>query len=234
MNAKLTPFFIPMLLMLTGCIKSDDYVLSKSLDPNDIIKFVTVSPIKVLADSSSEITIKIQINPEATTNWPVTFKTDKGLFSNGSNTITQPVNLTRNAQVTLKAGLVAGPVRLQAIVQDTISIDTFIVFDHSYPDSLFINSSTQNVAINSSLNCQIDFFKFKGYPSSRQLFRLHALDSAGNIAGEFQTQGNFTPGSKLAATYTPFNDFAGKANLRIVLYKENGDSLSRLFKVMVR
>lgn len=219
-------FFCITLCLFTSCIKNSDYIINQGLAPDNLIKITSITPATALADSSTQITIRVSINNTTDSAKSVTLTTSAGIINGKSNSETMSVNLNRYADFVLRTGQVAGIISLRASVLTTFYRDTTISLGVAYPDTLILKPDSYSMTKGSTLNVGINLLRYSGFPSNNQTILLSSLDSAGNNIGQFNYAGTYSPGSLLTGTFSAPSNFAGKATLQIVLVKKDGTKMS--------
>jgi hypothetical protein len=204
------------------------------LKPDDIIAFTSIEPINPFADSDAEILIRVRINPQSSANQSVTLTTTEGTINGASKSESVTTNTDRYADFKLKTGQVAGPVLLKATVMTDYSRDTIINFLKAYPDSIIINPEKYVMEKNTSLPIEVNLFRHKGYPSAGQNIFYSATTLAGEKAGTVTPDGEFVPGNKINATFTPNQDLEGDIFIIATIIKEDGSQMTSKTRVRVQ
>lgn len=108
---------------------------------SNIIKFTSIDPNSIAADSMSSTIVNVQISSKAdSAKRFVLLTTNKGRFINGNDSIKVHANTMGNAFVELYSSSTVGIAKLSAIV-DNIEIDTTVVFETAYPEDILLSTS---------------------------------------------------------------------------------------------
>lgn len=233
--AKYTIFFwLLICLTHTGCIKNKDYVLNDGLEPGNIIRISSVTPGYITADSHTAVIIRVAIAPAATEAYAVTLQTDRGYFSNDSQTMTQTVNMERYTDFILHTGSSAGPANITAVVKDDLKTDTLLYFNTSYPDTLIITPEHYVMTGMTEQDISVKLFKAKGYASAAPVLQYAASDSLGQPAGTLEAITSYIPGNDIQLKFTPAAGFSGTVTLQAILFKEDTATITGHTRVQVR
>lgn len=128
--------------IIIGCEKTN-YTINDEHGPkiSDIVVFEQISYIELVADSASNTEFVVALNKLADSTFlSIQVSTDRGFFSNGSQTITLEANSDRKASFTLLSSLEEGIAHIRATV-NTVSIDTTVTFVKALPDFILISPS---------------------------------------------------------------------------------------------
>jgi hypothetical protein len=232
---KIIISFSAIIILLNSCAKNSEYTLNDKLSPDDIIKFSSITPTSIDADSNSQIIIRVQISPNTDSTKTITLSTNKGILNGKSATESLTTNLNRYVDFSLTAGQIPGSVSLRASVSGTNLIrDTLISFNKAYPDSLWLKPTSYSITKNSEVSINVNLFKVKGYPSKNQTILFSSTDLNGNQTGNFFTNDTFNPGATLAATFKPDTDFVGVVNLKVTVVRDNGTTIVNSAKIDVQ
>lgn len=142
MNNKNIFMILLFVLTIFGCEKTE-YTLNSDNGPqvSDVIWFESIGSTILVADSASNVDIRISLNKLADTAFKrVNITTDKGLFANGEKSILIVANAERKAVATLYSGVEEGTAHIRATV-NSISIDTSLQFIKALPNNIQINPS---------------------------------------------------------------------------------------------
>lgn len=231
---KLILIGLPLVFFSNSCVKENEYVVNKDLNPDDIIKFASISPYSVYADSVSDVTIRIRIYSNSDSAQNILLATNKGLINGKSNSEQVLTNLNRYVDFILTAGQVPGKVSLRASVLGSYTRDTIIHFLKAYPDSVIVTPDSFKIPKNTELSVSVIFFSKIGYPSKNQSFLFSAVDSAGNSIGLFSKTGDYIPGNVLKANFSPEEDYTGLGLLQVIVVKEDGGRIVGTAKISVQ
>jgi len=219
-NIIITCLILP--LLLPGCTKDAGYIINDGLLPDNVIQITKLLPNTSVADSTTEVRIRVNINKNADHNAYVTLTTSLGYFNNQQKKDSAQVNADRYAEFVLRTGQQPGIADIRASVLGSFYRDTTLQLAKSYPDSVIVISDSYTLQQNTVLHVAISLFKAIGYPSKNQVMQYRALDASGNPVGNFTVTNSYSPGAPLDATFTPANNYTGTAILQVHVVKENG------------
>lgn len=214
-----------MIFIYASCKKDAKYVINKELNPDEIIKIISIKPATVQADSNSKIILRVQVNSHTDSATTVVLTTTSGLINAKSKSESTRVNVNRYADFVLTAGNSPGPVSIRASVLGTFFRDTIINLSKSYPDTILVYPEAYNIAMNSSVAASIQLIKNMGYPSQNQTIFLSALDATGNNLGRFTFSGVYSPGTPISASFSAPVNYNGKVTLQATVIKEDGSKI---------
>ena len=140
------------ILYFYSCKRDDDvYSINAANGPqlNDIIRFSSISRMQLDADSTTESTITVRLDPEVAPT-SIVFKTSKGVFDNGDTTQTIASNSQGIASVNI-LGDKTGTARVSATVK-TYKIDTALTFIPALPDDIIVTADAYTVDTSVSIN----------------------------------------------------------------------------------
>lgn len=220
--------------VILSCVKTSDYTINDGLLPDDIITISEINPVEVYADSSTEVLVRVKINANSSANQSVTLTTTAGLINGSSKSESITTNTDRYADFKLTAGQAAGPVFLKATVLTDYSRDTIINFLKAYPDSIIINPEKFVIDKNTTLPIEINLFRYKGYPSAGQNIFYSATTSGGEKAGTIIPDGEFAPGNKVNAVFTPNQDLEGDVFITVTVLTEDGSKMDSSIKIKIQ
>lgn len=223
-----------ILCMLTSCTKDSDFIINKGLNPNDIIQITSIQPLSALADSSTQITIRVHINSNTDSAENVVLTTTSGLINNKSASETMKVNVNRSADFILRTGQTSGKVFIRAKVLTSYFRDTILTLSKAYPDVVSLEPDAYTISKGSSLHLALNLTRNIGYPSKDQAIQLQALDSGGKDIGGFNYTGTFIPGSSINTNFTPPADYAGNVTLLAAVFQSDGSKVIGQVKIVIQ
>jgi len=227
-------FVLSIQVLLSSCTKNSSYIINSRLMADDIVKISSIAPIIALADSNSQIIIRVNVNSNADSAQNITLTTNEGIINGKSKSETLLTNLSRFGEFVLTTGQSPGPVTLRASVQGSYFRDTIINFTKSYPDSIIVQPDEFIISKNAEVNVSVNLFRNKGYPSKNQTLLLSSMDSTGNSTGKFITIGDFVPSQILATKFIPEQDFIGKVKLNVFIIREDGSKLMGSSNIVIK
>lgn len=223
-----------MLCILTSCTKDSNFIINDGLNPNNIIQITSIDPLSALADSSTQITVRVHINSNADSAENVVLTTTSGLINNKSVSETMKVNVNRSADFILRTGQTSGKVFIRAKVLSSYFRDTILTLSKAYPDVVSLNPDAYTISKGSSLHLALNLTRNIGYPSKDQAIQLQALDSAGKDIGGFNYTGSFIPGSPINANFTPPADYAGNVTLLATVLRSDGSKINGQVNIVIQ
>ncbi|NMH26565.1 hypothetical protein [Flavobacterium silvaticum] len=173
-------FILIVAVALTHCSDepgnlTDAPIISNTLALNVVVEnvpadFYTYAEIDVTTDGLSGIGV------------PITFFTDKGVFSNNSDTYTLTITEGQSAKIFLKSRK-AELTRVTASQNGNVLTDAYITFTNSYPEQILVDTETNvlQALYTSHLSMSAELVKLNGFPSDGQI--VHYYDSIPTAQG---------------------------------------------------
>jgi len=217
--------FAGFIFLIASCVKNSDYIINDGLNPGTIIKFSSITPNTALADSNTEIVIRVAINSNTDSAENVMLTTSSGTINGKLNSESMSVNVNRFADFIFKTGQISGPISLRASIMGSYFCDTVLTLGIAYPDTIIIQPDEYTVSGGSALHANINFMRYEGYPSQGQAVLLNCVDPSGNSLGQFTYSDSFVPGTPLKAVFTAPTSYTGKALLQAFVIKKDGTRL---------
>lgn len=173
-------FCIVLLVLLQSCEKDHTRLNSANgPDVSDVLKIGLPQGDSLPADSASSLRIVIQSTNRADSGVSVSLTTDRGTFTNGTNTSSKPINSDGLAYFQLFSGTQAGPVLLYAEIEG-VRRDQVLNFTIARPEYAYFDPS---IVIDSSetVSLTMHFIRDTGRISESQMIYLSykALDTSG-------------------------------------------------------
>lgn len=156
-------FIISTCLLLVVSCKKTDYVLNSENGPqvSEVIWFESISNLNPTADSASNVQITVGINAMADTLYSdVKLTTDKGTFSDGTQSSTAVVDANKMVSFEITSGLDYGIAHIRAEVNG-IAIDTVINYELALPDDLQFSPTILSTTSN-TLSLNLDLYRVYG------------------------------------------------------------------------
>lgn len=154
---------------ITSCGKQESELFKEFHDPNnisDVIRFNSIEPINIPADSMSSTMIHFKISSNADSiNRIVLLTSNMGRFINGNDSIYVNANASGNGFVELFSSSNTGITKISATVKN-IRIDTTIVFETAFPEDITVSASNYILESGDVTYVKVQSYRIKGNTSN--------------------------------------------------------------------